>query len=61
MISGLTLPPLLVALLVLLALNLMRALGSATRRPVRDAPVRRAPGGGSASPDQSSSSRKIAA
>ena len=38
MISGLTLPPLLAALLLLVALNAFRALGSATRRPLRPPP-----------------------
>jgi hypothetical protein len=41
MISGLTLPPLVVALLVLLVVNVMRALGSATRRPVEAGQTRR--------------------
>ena len=37
MISGLTLPPLLVILLVLVVVNVMRALGSVARRPAKDA------------------------
>jgi hypothetical protein len=41
MVSGLTLPPLLVALLVLLAVNVMRVLGSATRRPTESSQTRR--------------------
>jgi hypothetical protein len=56
MVSGLTLPPLLVVLLWLAALNLLRAIGGATRRPLsrgganRRLAGRRRSAAGSASP-----------